>query len=543
MATVNKKSYSKFRSTIETTFFGNNIKNVNNLKEAYELAKKSPGTIITDQTVHGAETIGLEKDSKVLLFNDGSITGRYKDARVIIGEPGIDAEKYASILRDAMYQSRYSSHLVASSYIGLEEEFMLKAKLLITEGNENLMYNWLLNFQYVNEEYKTLYNKSEVHDEEDILIYSNPDWYHPEHPCGLAIFDPDNNCAAILGLKYFGEHKKGSLTLAWNIGRKLGYAPCHGGIKEFSLEDDNKYVMSFFGLSGSGKSTLTHHKHNNKYETKILHDDAFVISTEDGSTIALEPSYFDKTQDYPEGCEDNKYLLSVQNCGARLNEEGKVVLVTEDIRNNNGRAIKSILWKENRVNKFDRSIDSIIWITKDPALPPVLKVNNPVLAATFGATLATKRSTAERIKEGASYNDLVIEPYANPFRTYALAEDYVKFKYLFENKGVDCYVINTGSFVDKDVNKEVTIEAIERIVEGRAEFKDFGYLEDMEYLDFEGFNPDFDNQDYDKLLKKSIKIRIDYLKRVMVERQGIDSLPVETINALEKFLVKIKKIA
>lgn len=122
-------------------------------------------------------------------------------------------------------------------------------------------------------------------------------------------------------------------------------------------------------------------------------------------------------------------------------------------------------------------------------------------------------------------------------------EDYLKFKYLFENKDVDCYVINTGSFVDKDVKKEVTIEAIEKIVEDRAKFKAFGYLEDMEYLDFEGFNPDFDKADYDELLKNSIKIRIDYLKRMMVEREGVDALPVETINALEKFLIGMKKAA
>ena len=35
----------------------------------------------------------------------------------------------------------------------------------------------------------------------------------------------------------------------------------------------------------------------------------------------------------------------------------------------------------------------------------------------MGATLATKRSSAERLKEGVDPNALVVEPYANPFRT------------------------------------------------------------------------------------------------------------------------------
>lgn len=34
---------------------------------------------------------------------------------------------------------------------------------------------------------------------------------------------------------------------------------------------------------------------------------------------------------------------------------------------------------------------------KDNTLPPVIKINNPTLAAVFGLTLATKRSTAENL--------------------------------------------------------------------------------------------------------------------------------------------------
>jgi len=82
-----------------------------------------------------------------------------------------------------------------------------------------------------------------------------------------------------------------------------------------------------------------------------------VISTEDGSSVALEPSYFDKTQDYPLTSSANKYLITVQNCGATLDENGKCVLVTEDIRNGNGRAIKSKLWADNRVDKIDEPVD------------------------------------------------------------------------------------------------------------------------------------------------------------------------------------------
>ena len=165
--------------------------------------------------------------------------------------------------------------------------------------------------------------------------------------------------------------------------------------KEYTLADGSKFVASVFGLSGSGKSTLTHAKHGGKYPITVLHDDAFIINTDTCSSVALEPTYFDKTADYPTGCPDsNEYLLSAQNCSATMDEEGHIQLVTEDIRNGNGRAIKSKLWSPNRVDKIDAPVNAIFWIMKDPTIPPVVKLKGSALASVMGATLATKTSTA-----------------------------------------------------------------------------------------------------------------------------------------------------
>ena len=184
--------------------------------------------------------------------------------------------------------------------------------------------------------------------------------------------------------------------MAWAIANRNGYASCHGGQKEYTLADGSKFVASVFGLSGSGKSTLTHAKHGGKYPITVLHDDAFIINTDTCSSVALEPTYFDKTADYPTGCPDNQYLLSAQNCSATMDEEGHIQLVTEDIRNGNGRAIKSKLWSPNRVYKIDAPVNAIFWIMKDPTIPPVVKLKGAALASVMGATLATKTSTAEQ---------------------------------------------------------------------------------------------------------------------------------------------------
>lgn len=546
------------RAIIEAAFYGNNVVNVNSLKEAYNLAKNSPGTIVTDMPVYRGEEFGLDADAKVLLFNDGAVTGRYAAARRIKGYPGVNAPKLDKVVMDAIYKTRFRKLYHAQVFVGLDPEFMVKAHLLIPEGEENLMYNWMINFQYMSDEYVKMYKASkEVGDgkEADIYIFSDPQWAPTPSPdvdysClsddqTLCYFDTNQNCAAILGMKYFGEHKKGTLTMAWAIANRNGYASCHGGQKEYSLDGGKKYVASVYGLSGSGKSTLTHAKHGGKYDAfggiKVLHDDAFIINGETCASIALEPTYFDKTADYPTGCPDNKYLLSAQNCSATMDEEGKIQLVTEDIRNGNGRAIKSKLWSPNRVDKIDSPVNAIFWIMKDPTIPPVIKLKGAALASVMGATLATKTSTAERVKAGTDMNALRIVPYANPFRTYPLVNDYNAFKNLIEKKNVACYIVNTGDFMGTKCQPADTLGILEDIVEGKLEFKQWGPFEDVEIAEsWSGksaeFKVDLNDADYKAALKSAMQNRVDAVEGFNTNNGGYDKLPDEALAAVKKLV-------
>ncbi len=533
--------FSPIRSTIETAFYGNNVEKVLSISEAYKLAKDSPGTVVTDMEVERPEELGLDQDTRVLAFNDGEITGRYAKARVIIGENNVSESKYAGIAREAVFHSRYKKLYHGQVVIGLDEDFTVKAHLLIPEGYENTLYNWMLNFQHLSESIVEMYKNSNQIPEGDIYVMSLPEYYPKGHEDGLALFDPEHNCALICGMKYFGEHKKGTLTLAWGIANRNGYVSCHGGLKRYNFAEDDKYTIGVFGLSGSGKSTLTHDTHDDKYDITILHDDAYIISTEDRSSIALEPSYFDKTQDYPTDHPANKYLLTVQNCGITLDDRGKKVIVTEDIRNGNGRAVKSKLWTRNRVNKIDEKVDSIAWLMKDATLPPIIKIKNPVLASVMGATLATKRTTAERLAKDVDMNQLVIEPYANPFRTYPLKNDYEKFKELFESDNLDCFIFNTGHFLDKKIPKEVTLKILEDVAKNRLEFKQLGNFEEIEYVEIEGFTPDMESEDYKKMWVNSIKYRKEFLQDMETAKDGRDKLPKEALDILEKMEEEINK--
>ncbi len=531
-----KSITSALRATITAPFYGNNVKKIEDVTHAYTLAKNSPGTVeLTGMPVYKPEKIGLFKGANQLLFNDGTVVGRCAAARKIVGEPNCNVSDLLPIIREAVYQTRYKKMYKSQVFVGLDEDFMIKAHLLIPEGFENVAYSWMLNFQYITKQYEKMYKKSRKINEGDIFVFSDPDWTHPDFPYGLTFFDPKFNCAAILGMRYFGEHKKGTLTLAWGAAARNGYASCHGGMKRYNIgkkKEQKSFQVAVFGLSGSGKSTITHAKHDNKYSITVLHDDAFIINVHDKYSIALEPAYFDKTQDYPLECDDNKYIITQQNNGVVQGKDSKLYSIMEDIRNGNGRAVKSKLWSPNRVDRINEPIDAIFWLMKDPTLPPVLKLSESSLAASMGATLATKRTSAERLAEGIDPNALVVEPYANPFRVYPLEMDYSRFKQLFDD-GVDCYILNTGDFMGKKVQPSDTLGIIESIVEGKAEFIKWGNFSDIEIMSIDGFDTSLDNYEYKEELKKRLQDRIDFIKSRETEKGGLDKLPSDALESLQ----------
>lgn len=529
--------FSALKTIVETAFYENQVISIKTLEEAYQLASNAAGTVILDMPVIHTKELGLPSYARVLLTNSGAVVGRTAKARRIYGLDLDEDERLLSIVRSAVYQAHSRKFYKADAIVGLDEEFMVRAHLMVPEEENNNLYSWLLNFQILDEEFKNRLKVSKRYDEDDIFVFFDPKWSHPDYPDGLAYFDTNHNCVAILGLNYFGELKKATLTLAWGTAVRNGYVSCHGGLKIFQgKEEKNDYVASFFGLSGSGKSTLTHAKHNGKYDIKVLHDDAFIISEKDGSSIALEPSYFDKTNDYPTGHPEQDFFVTVQNCGVTLDDNGRKKLMTEDIRNGNGRTVKSRFATPNRVDHIEEPINAIFWIMKDDSLPPLIKINDPLMAATMGCTLMTKRSSAENIE--GSKQSLVIEPFANPFRVYPLVEDYQKFRSLFAS-GVDCYIINTGFYMGNGIPKEVSLDIIEKIVDGNADFKAFGPIEGFEYLILEDYPVHRFDAKYKQLIRSRMQIRLNFLLSFNQNNPKL-ALPVEAISRLERVINNLK---
>lgn len=536
--TLRKKNehLSALKAIVETAFYGNNVTKVNSVKEAYELALEQPHTIILDKEVAHAEELGLPKGAKMLVDNGSSIVGRTARARRIFGKDPEADPKLIKVVMDAIYDASKKAFLEGEAIVGLDEDFMVRAHLMLPENQVNNLYSWLINFQIFDEDYKKRYENSTEYDENDIYIFVDPSWEHEDYPDGLTYFDTNRNVAVILGLQYFGELKKGTLTLGWGTAARQGYAVAHGGLKKFIRDDNESYVSAFFGLSGSGKSTLTHAKHDHKYEIEVLHDDAFIIDQKDGSSIALEPSYFDKTNDYPAGHPEQDYFVTIQNVGVSLDKEGNRVLVTEDIRNGNGRTVKSRYSTPDRVDKVEEPIDSIYWIMKDDTMPPIMKVKDPTLASAMGCTLITKRSSAENVK---NVGEVVVEPYANPFRVYPLVDDYESYKALFKDMNVDCYIINTGTFLEQDIPPHITLGTIENNVEGKGGFLAFDNIDEFEYLPIEGYEVPFEDLDYRQKLKENMKVRVNAVKDTLAKAEAPNDLPDEIAESLQNIVDKI----
>ena len=131
-------------------------------------------------------------------------------------------------------------------------------------------------------------------------------------------------------------------------------------------------------------------------------------------------------------------------------------------------------------------------------------------------------------------NALRIVPYANPFRTYPLKNDYEKFKKLVAEKDVACYIINTGDFMGKKVRKEDTLGILEAVVEGRAQFKPWGPFSDIEICEWEGFVPDLSDHDYVAHLKARMQDRLNYVEGLETAEGGFNKLPADAAEAIRR---------
>ena len=458
----NLKEMSPIRAIAETLINSDKVRKVT-LPELYKLSKRQPGVSETDLIMYPdfAKKHGLPEGTKVLNDCHGKIIGRTAKARRFYNRLNESQKaKVEGDFREAVYQMQSYPLIRAEAIIGLDSDLMIKAHFIAPETDASNMYNWLLNFAPY-EQYAEQYEKSTVLPILEIILVAFNEWtcddpfYNNVGAPQLALVDEVHNVNICLGMRYFGERKKNTLTLAWTSGMKLGMAACHAGIKEidFNTCEDSKYhalgkrSIAFYGLSGTGKSSHTNSADNGGTMPKglskvVLHDDAFQIDLKEKVCRVWEPTLFDKTDSREVGHPDWKYCLSLMN-HLQLNIGNKNWPVGLDIRNSNGRALldRDLLGKHVNRCSFPKAL---IWLMKDSVLPPAIKILDRYLAISLGAALMTQRNRAENVTE-EELKKLVFEPFANPFRVYELYKDVEAFLNVMDS-GAEIYSFNSKGY-------------------------------------------------------------------------------------------------
>jgi len=559
------KEMSRVRAVAETVMNNPKVRKIN-AAEAYEMAKKQAGVFETDLEIYPpyAKQLGLPKGAKVLNDCHGKIVGRTAKARRFYNKLDQDhKDKVEGDLREAMFQMEQYPLIKAEAVLGQDPDLMIKATFVTTESDAMNVFNWLCNFTPI-EVFEEKYKNSKKVDIVDIILVAFNEWtcddpfYNNVGAPQLALVDELHNVIFNFGMRYFGERKKGTLTLGWTSGMRLGMAACHGGIKEIDFthcaEEEYKKLgkrsIAFFGLSGTGKSSHTNSHTNGDtlpkgFKKVVLHDDAFQIDLDDKICRAWEPTLFDKTDTRPIGHPDWEYVISLMNHSV-LNVDGKNIPLGLDSRQANGRAL---LEREMLGETVDRCSfpKALCWLMKDTVLPPLLKFKDKHLAIAMGAALITKRNKAENVS-AEDLKKLAFEPFANPFRVYDLWKDVEAFLAIADN-GADFYSFNSQGLWKKSdteleaIKLQTSLTLQSGILLDQLEWEDWDALpgamiptkESVDKI-LPGFYDKYNTatrenmKEYKELLQSRFQQRIDFLKQTDIATKP--EMLEKLINAL-----------
>lgn len=523
--------------------FARNNRRIDESQTLYDMALGQENVVPLTREMKHPETYGFKNGTQQIIWNHRNPVGRTALARQFWHEADVEGKKKLStIAREAVLRLQETGSIATTAYAGLDEEFCVGLQFI---GNKNYPVAALslqLNFQgFFTEKHRKFYASSRPIEQPDLLMVYDPDWRHSEFESGLVIIDRDSKTIFVLGLPYFGEIKKGFLTLIWHTaiteripGTQIRrFLPFHGSI--FVL---NGKTVIIIALSGSGKSSLS------RKAESIAHDDAFVVSMVTGKAIVLEPTFFNKTDGDKIGDKTTERGLIFYNMGI-VEVDGKTDVVPGDRLVANGRVIQER--PANAVRGYER-VDIVSLVMKDDTLPPISLINNPALFVAFGASLMTKRTLAEALKRVEDQYTLVIEPFAQPFRSWRLNTECRMFQLFLELFNPLTVVMNTGDFMGTDITLELSRDVIlPNLTADQLEFKSWRIIPGkMVSLIKKGalkgygrFSPKKNDKDYVERFVGRMQNRIDYLTKIreenLIHADFVDPL-VRVRIALDEFL-------
>jgi phosphoenolpyruvate carboxykinase (ATP) len=436
------------RSIAQTLLLDKRVRRVT-AAEAYALAKAPPDVMdpALPRYPPAAKRLGLPEGATVLNNCHGRIIGRTAKARRFYTRmDALERRKVEADLREAVYEMQKHPLIKANAILGLDKDLMIKATIVATEDDASTCSTgWPTSPP--SRSWPGCTPKARSCPSRTSSSWASPLAHGrlllpqrgrpPAGPGGRG-----GQRGREPGHALFRERKKGTLTLAWTSGMRLGMAACHGGIKEidFSKTREKKYrvlgkrSIAFFGLSARASPPTPIPGQRRHPARRVLQGGPARRRLPDRlreeGLPGLGAHAFRQDRLQAPGAPDWNYVISVQNMGlTRL--EGKVLPLGQDVRNPNGRALIDRDLLGVYVNRCAFP-DIMVWLMKDSCLPPVVRFIDNSLAVAMGASLMTRRNLAENVSE-EDLKKLVFEPFANPFRVYELWRDAEAFLKVFEN--------------------------------------------------------------------------------------------------------------
>ena len=297
----------------------------------------------------------------------------------------------------------------------------------------------------------------------------------------------DEGVTAVVGSDYTGEAKKSFLRLFMERAKRRGGLGLHAGSKRVTVRRDadgdadadlQTVGQVFLGLSATGKSTLTAHScwlESSAGESAAMLQDDVCALTPDGEvagsegnglyikTIGLDreeqPALFDAATD------DSAVLENVA-----VDDDGTVHF-EEDRYTTNSRAVVERDHLASAADDVDLDrVDQVFFITRNPLMPPVAKLDDAQAAAAFMLGESIQTSAGDPDAAG----DAIRVVGTNPFIVGSEGKEGNRFRDLVAALDVDCFVLNTGHVgtddpVDVGVEESVTL--LREIARGSVDWK------------------------------------------------------------------------
>ena len=299
----------------------------------------------------------------------------------------------------------------------------------------------------------------------------------PDHDETAIRVLPEDGTTVVLGSDYTGEAKKSFLRMFMYEVKRRGGLGLHAGSKRVRVLDDdgNERTVGqlFLGLSATGKSTLTSHGCwlEEPEGAAMLQDDVCALLP-DGSVAGSEgQGLYIKTKGLTATEQPALYEAATDPSAVLENvvvEDGTVDF-DDDAYTANGRAVVQRSALESAAEEIDLAhVDQIFFITRNPLMPPVAKLEEEQAAAAFMLGESIETSAGDPDRAGESIRVVG----TNPFIVGPEGKEGNTFYDLTSTLDVDCFVLNTGYVGDEtvDVGVEETVTLLTEIARGAIEW-------------------------------------------------------------------------